>query len=57
MGRSIRIMEGGSFKRGMNSKAVIFSARRAVQPSSMYKSNWKRQDGSLLFLYTAFLLA
>ena len=36
MGRSTQIM-GGSFRRGLNSEAVTFSTRLAVQPSPCTK--------------------
>ena len=38
MGRSAQIM-GGSFRQGLNSEAVTFSTRLAVQPPTLYKSN------------------
>ena len=39
----------GNFRRGLNTEAVPFSTRLAVQPSLPYKSNTvgKMQDGSL----------
>ena len=48
---------GGSFSRGLYSEVVAFSSRLAVQPFPLKKSNGEKQDGSLPFLYPAFLMA